>query len=109
MCRDTAASFSLRTSDSVLESQIAYYRARAQEYDEWFYRYDRYDRGLDMKRRWFEEIMVVTEALGSCGIRGDVLELACGRDLDQASGKARTVFDSRRRVPRDDRCLPGEG
>ena len=29
----------------LLDEQMAYYRARADEYDEWFFREGRYDRG----------------------------------------------------------------
>ena len=32
-------------SDPILQEQIDYYRARAAEYDEWFNRQGRYDRG----------------------------------------------------------------
>lgn len=31
----------------ILQQQIAYYRARAGEYDEWFYRIGRYDRSAE--------------------------------------------------------------
>ncbi len=31
--------------DTILEEQKAYYRERAAEYDEWFYRQGRYDHG----------------------------------------------------------------
>lgn len=34
---------------SLLHHQIAYYRARATEYDEWFYRQGRYDRGPEVR------------------------------------------------------------
>lgn len=33
------------TDDSILREQIDYYRSRAAEYDEWFLRTGRYDRG----------------------------------------------------------------
>lgn len=32
-------------SRDLIREQIAYYDARANEYDEWFYRIGRYDRG----------------------------------------------------------------
>jgi hypothetical protein len=35
------------TDERLLADQIAYYRARAGEYDEWFLRQGRYDRGLE--------------------------------------------------------------
>jgi hypothetical protein len=31
--------------NNILQEQIQYYRDRAAEYDEWFFRQDRYDRG----------------------------------------------------------------
>ncbi len=34
------------TDRRILEEQKAYYRARAAEYDEWFYREGRYDHGV---------------------------------------------------------------
>ena len=40
----------------ILQQKIAYYRARAGEYDEWFYRVGRYDRGADWNARWFAEV-----------------------------------------------------
>lgn len=65
-------------AEDVLKQQIAYYRARASEYDEWFYREGRYNRDSASNRAWFDEIRVVTEALGRFGVSGDVLELASG-------------------------------
>lgn len=35
----------------ILEEQIEYYRARAAEYDDWWFRRGRYDRGADANRR----------------------------------------------------------
>ena len=37
--------------DALLAEQRAYYRARAPEYDEWWQRHDRYDRGPDLASR----------------------------------------------------------
>ena len=39
--------------------QIAYYRACAQEYDEWFFRVGRYDRGPEQQAEWFLELEIV--------------------------------------------------
>lgn len=66
---------------SILDEQMAYYRARAAEYDEWFYREGRYDRGPAETRAWFDEVRIVSEELGRFGVRGDVLELACGTGI----------------------------
>jgi demethylmenaquinone methyltransferase/2-methoxy-6-polyprenyl-1,4-benzoquinol methylase len=65
----------------LLARQQAYYRARAPEYDEWFYRQGRYDKGADVNDRWLAEIESVREALASHAPYGHVLELACGTGL----------------------------
>ena len=54
------------TETSLLAEQIAYYRARATEYDEWFLRLGRYDRGEEQNRQWFAEVEQAREALESC-------------------------------------------
>jgi demethylmenaquinone methyltransferase/2-methoxy-6-polyprenyl-1,4-benzoquinol methylase len=58
--------------------QLAYYRARAGEYDEWFRRDGRYDRGPEANARWVEEVGQVADALAAFHPTGDVLELAAG-------------------------------
>ncbi|SRR5579883_2154584 len=68
------------TADA-LHSQIAYYRARAGEYDEWFYRRGRYDRGPDDNAAWFAEAAEVMQALHNIGPVGSALELACGTGI----------------------------
>jgi demethylmenaquinone methyltransferase/2-methoxy-6-polyprenyl-1,4-benzoquinol methylase len=65
-------------ADDVLAEQIAYYRARAGEYDEWFLRQGQFDLGEDFNARWSGEVDVVADALGSLAPFGRVLELACG-------------------------------
>ena len=65
----------------LLEQQVAYYRARAPEYDEWFLRENRYDHGPEHRREWFGEVEEIRTALRST-VRGrKVLELACGTGL----------------------------
>jgi SAM-dependent methyltransferase len=64
-----------------LQEQIDYYQARAGEYDEWFLRQGRYDRGPENNRRWFSELEAIRQKLDSFGPRGSVLELACGTGL----------------------------
>lgn len=64
-----------------LQHQIAYYRARATEYDEWFYREGRYDRGPEVNQRWFTEAQMVADALDAFQPSGSVLELACGTGI----------------------------
>ena len=66
------------TTDDLRREQIAYYRARAGEYDEWFKREGRYDRGPDWTERWTAEIGQVSDALDAFRPSGDVLELAAG-------------------------------
>ncbi len=65
-------------SDSALLQQIEYYRARAGEYDQWFYRQGRYDHGSELNRLWFLETQEVADALAVFKPSGSVLELACG-------------------------------
>jgi demethylmenaquinone methyltransferase/2-methoxy-6-polyprenyl-1,4-benzoquinol methylase len=66
------------TAADVLKRQLEYYEARAGEYDEWFLRQGRYDRGEASNRLWFEETAQVERWLRSLHPGGDVLELACG-------------------------------
>ena len=69
------------TDDSILNEQIQYYRARAPEYDELYYRQGRYDRGEAHRRQWFNEIAQVQSALREEEPGGHVLELAAGTGL----------------------------
>ncbi|MGB3532503.1 MAG: methyltransferase domain-containing protein [Microcoleaceae cyanobacterium] len=65
----------------ILQEQIQYYRKRASEYDEWFFRQGRYDRGEEHRRQWFSEVYQVETALRATAPSGDILELACGTGL----------------------------
>lgn len=65
----------------LLDEQLTYYRARAGEYDEWFLRTGRYDRGPAHRAEWFAEVATVEAALREAGPRGEALELACGTGL----------------------------
>ena len=67
--------------EDILLEQIAYYRARAAEYDEWFYRQGRYDHGPELNQQWASEVEVVRQALHRLGPVNDVLELACGTGI----------------------------
>lgn len=64
-----------------IHEQIRYYRARAGEYDDWWFRRGRYDRGTEANARWFADAAVVEAALERFAPAGDVLELACGTGL----------------------------
>jgi ubiquinone/menaquinone biosynthesis C-methylase UbiE len=67
--------------DTTLQEQIAYYRARAGEYDEWFYRVGRYNHGEAFNQRWFDEAAVAMQTLHQIGPVENVLELACGTGI----------------------------
>ncbi len=64
--------------EDLLEEQRAFYRARAPEYDEWWQRRGRYDKGPDQQDEWHRQVGIVDAALASFDARGDVLELAGG-------------------------------
>ena len=66
---------------SALAEQIDYYRARAAEYDQWFLRQGRYDRGSDHTTLWFQEVDEVVGQLESNAPYGEVLEFAGGTGL----------------------------
>ena len=68
-------------ADMRLAEQVAYYRARASEYDEWFYRVGRYDHGEAANRQWFSEAQQVMDTLQGLGPLGHVLELAAGTGI----------------------------
>jgi SAM-dependent methyltransferase len=65
-------------TNTVLSEMQTYYRDRAGEYDEWWLRKGRYDRGAAFNAEWFAEVAEVQAAFDSAGFTGDVLELAPG-------------------------------
>ncbi|TYQ29267.1 class I SAM-dependent methyltransferase [Pseudanabaena sp. UWO310] len=65
----------------LIRDQIEYYRSRSSEYDEWFYRIGRYDRGQELNDRWFAEVEIVQKALREIGQVNQVLELASGTGI----------------------------
>jgi demethylmenaquinone methyltransferase/2-methoxy-6-polyprenyl-1,4-benzoquinol methylase len=67
--------------EGLIREQLQYYRARADEYDEWFFRQGRYDCGPDHREAWLGEVATVEAALKQSVPPGDVLELACGTGL----------------------------
>ena len=65
----------------LLKEQQEYYRVRAPEYDDWFFRRGRYDLGLERNGQWFREVEVVRQALDEFAPCGHNLELASGTGL----------------------------
>jgi demethylmenaquinone methyltransferase/2-methoxy-6-polyprenyl-1,4-benzoquinol methylase len=65
----------------LLAEQARYYRERAGEYDDWWFRRGRYDRGADANARWFADAAEAEDALERFQPSGQVLELACGTGL----------------------------
>jgi len=68
-------------TDALLAEQVSYYRARAAEYDDWWFRRGRYDYGAEWNGRWLAEVAEVEAALERFAARGVVLELACGTGI----------------------------
>ncbi|MBW4610714.1 MAG: class I SAM-dependent methyltransferase [Hassallia sp. WJT32-NPBG1] len=89
-------------TDKIIQEQIAYYRARANEYDEWFCRLGRYDRGEEFNQRWKDEVAVVKRALHELKAAENILELACGTGIWTQElvkiGKKITAFDASEEV-----------
>ena len=72
------------TDAELLDEQMRYYRARAGEYDDWFYRRGRYDRGAENNAEWLRGVATVEAALAALAALsplGDVVELAAGTGL----------------------------
>lgn len=67
--------------DDLIEEQIAYYRARAPEYDDWWFKRGRFQRPPEVRRRWASEVARLDASLEAFDPRGDVLELAAGTGL----------------------------
>lgn len=66
-------------TERTLQEQIDYYRARAPEYDQWWFREGRYDRGHN--EAWLGEIAEAARALDRFAPSGSILELACGTGI----------------------------
>jgi len=72
------------TDPAILAEQVAYYRARAGEYDEWWFRTGRYDRGPELNAAWAADVNEVEGALVAYLDHARprrALELACGTGL----------------------------
>jgi ubiquinone/menaquinone biosynthesis C-methylase UbiE len=68
-------------NNDILQQQIEYYRARAAEYDEWFYRTGRYNHGAAENQQWADEAQQVRAALLNLPNQAHVLELASGTGI----------------------------
>jgi demethylmenaquinone methyltransferase/2-methoxy-6-polyprenyl-1,4-benzoquinol methylase len=69
---------------ALLAEQIVYYRERAGEYDDWWFRTGRYDRGAERNAAWFADVALVEAAVAAAVAatpRRTALELACGTGL----------------------------
>jgi len=67
--------------DSSLRDQIAYYEARAAEYDQWHRREGRYYKGGEDRSAWSEELQTVREEIVTTKPHSSALEIACGSGL----------------------------
>jgi ubiquinone/menaquinone biosynthesis C-methylase UbiE len=65
----------------ILKEQLAYYCARAPEYDESFLQRGRHDRGPELRKKWLGEVREIQRALQANMRGGTVLELACGTGI----------------------------
>ncbi|MCY3799441.1 MAG: class I SAM-dependent methyltransferase [Chloroflexi bacterium] len=66
---------------NLLQEQVDYYRARAPEYDDWFYRRGRYDLGAAHTRQWQSEAQQIREQLHCASGFDHILELAPGTGI----------------------------
>lgn len=68
-------------ASEILREQQDYYNKRSSEYDEWWLREGRYDRGAEENGVWFGEQDEVREAFAALPWAGDVVELAGGTGI----------------------------
>ena len=69
------------TDDELLTEQVAYYRARAPEYERWWERSHQYELDPSEKADWDREVALLEAWVGGQRPEGDVLELACGTGI----------------------------
>ncbi len=67
--------------EGLLAEQARYYRERAGEYEDWWFRRGRYDHGPETNARWFADAAEAQDALERFDPAGDIVELACGTGL----------------------------
>ena len=71
----------MRRPEDLLDEQIAYSRARAPEYDDWWFKRGRFQRPPEVRRRWAADVAALEAAVDAFDPRGAVLELAAGTGL----------------------------
>ena len=71
----------MANEDARLREQIEYYRERAPEYDDWFYKRGRHDEGEPRRRQWQAETEHAHATLRSLGPVKEALELAAGTGI----------------------------
>lgn len=69
------------SEESGIHEQLEYYRARSAEYDQWWYRKGRYDRGSADNACWFKDAADVESAVERFAPWGRILEMACGTGI----------------------------
>jgi SAM-dependent methyltransferase len=67
--------------EQLLAEQRRYYRERAPEYDDWWFRRGSYTLDAETEARWFADVSELEAALDAFAPRGDVLELAAGTGI----------------------------
>lgn len=77
----------------ILTEQQRYYNERAAEYDQWWLRVGRYDRGAEENGVWFAEQRQVRAAFDTLDWSGDIVELAGGTGIwtEWLATRARSV------------------
>ena len=75
---DTAAGPTASSSGDVGRDMVDYYEARAPEYDDWYLRRGRYERGAIHDAAWNAELDAAGRWLDGLPWRGEIVELAAG-------------------------------
>jgi 2-polyprenyl-3-methyl-5-hydroxy-6-metoxy-1,4-benzoquinol methylase len=80
-------------SREILNEQQHYYNERAAEYDHWWLRIGRYDRGEEENAIWFAEQEEARAAFDTLDWSGDIVELAAGTGIwtEWLAERARSV------------------
>jgi SAM-dependent methyltransferase len=69
---------SILAQPDLAAEMIAYYEARSAEYDDWYLRRGRYERGPVHDQAWAAELDQATRWLDGLPLSGDIVELAAG-------------------------------